>query len=185
MASNGIATKEPYNCVEGTEDTITLMVQWENESGSLGTSVHTSSWAAPAKVDFLTLFLSSFRFLVNLYQNSQSQAEVHSQQRFFYMGHKGEIRVDQAHRGYETATDENGYSSVNPLFMKYTPDAKVFFRCCRKDNRREKKLHKINRGISPDSKLTDINLSNRGWMQVQRSTRARPNRKTLKGFFPQ
>ena len=104
MASTGVATSEPWKCAEGTEDTITLMVQWENKStGSLGSSVHTSSWAAPSK------------------------AEVHSQQRFFYLGHKGEIRIDQAHRGFEMSTDEGGYSSVNPLFMKYTPDPKGFF----------------------------------------------------------
>ena len=33
----------------------------------------------------------------------------------------GEVTVDQAHRGYSIATDEAGYKSVNPLFMKYTP----------------------------------------------------------------
>ncbi len=31
------------------------------------------------------------------------------------------MNVDQAHRGYSMATDEAGYRSVNPLFMKYTP----------------------------------------------------------------
>jgi D-galacturonate reductase len=46
---------------------------------------------------------------------------VHSQQRFFYMGHKGEVTVDQAHRGYHMAEDGVGYKSVNPLFMKYKP----------------------------------------------------------------
>jgi D-galacturonate reductase len=49
-----------------TEDTITLTVQWENLSSShtptsLGTAVYTSSWIAPP-------------------------SDVHSQQRFFYMG---------------------------------------------------------------------------------------------------
>ena len=39
------------------------------------------------------------------------------------MGQSGEIRVDQAHRGYNTATDAGGYASCNPLFMKYTPSA--------------------------------------------------------------
>ncbi|KAJ3078872.1 hypothetical protein HK102_004184, partial [Quaeritorhiza haematococci] len=113
-AATGVATLEPYNCAKGTEDTITLLVQgtdleiatfyeWENlDSKSLGTAVYTASWVAP-------------------------KAEVHSQQRFFYMGHKGEIRVDQAHRGYETATDADGYKSNNPLFMRYTPDAAGFY----------------------------------------------------------
>jgi D-galacturonate reductase len=56
-----------------TEDTITLTVQWENlddasgiPNGSLGTAVYTSSWIAPP-------------------------SDVHSQQRFFYMGH---VRLD-------------------------------------------------------------------------------------------
>jgi D-galacturonate reductase len=49
------------------------------------------------------------------------KSDVHSQQRFFYMGTKGEITVDQAHRGCTVATDDTGFASVNPLFMKYTP----------------------------------------------------------------
>ncbi|KAJ3110528.1 hypothetical protein HDU96_006498, partial [Phlyctochytrium bullatum] len=99
-AATGVATSEPYNCAEGTEDTITLMVTFENiKSKTTGTAIFTSSWIAP-------------------------KAEVHSQQRFFYMGHKGEIRVDQAHRGYETATDERGHASNNPLFLRYQPDGR-------------------------------------------------------------
>ena len=82
-----------------TEDTITLSVKWKNtESGNLGTALYTSSWIAP-------------------------KSDVHSQQRFHYMGHEGEIQVDQAHRGYQMATDLDGYSSPNPLFMKYRPSA--------------------------------------------------------------
>lgn len=38
-----------------------------------------------------------------------------------YFEQKGEVNVDQAHRGYNMASDEAGYRSVNPLFMKYTP----------------------------------------------------------------
>jgi D-galacturonate reductase len=80
-----------------TEDTITLTVQWENlPSGHLGTSIHTASWIAP-------------------------KSDVHSQQRFFLMGQGGELQVDQAHRGYSAATLQEGYASLNPLFMKYTP----------------------------------------------------------------
>jgi D-galacturonate reductase len=119
-ASTGVATSA-YDI--DSEDTITLTVQWENledtrflftedtgaEGGDaqatkrarglglgLGTAVYTSSWVAP-------------------------KSDVHSQQRFFYMGQKGEVNVDQAHRGYSMAADEGGYRSVNPLFMKYTP----------------------------------------------------------------
>ncbi len=86
-----------------TEDTITLAVTWENlESGNRATAIYTSSWIAP-------------------------KSDVHSQQRFFYMGHGGEVQVDQAHRGYTLATDGDGFASPNPLFMKYTPDADGFF----------------------------------------------------------
>ncbi len=82
-----------------TEDTITLTVAWENlKSGNKATAIYTSSWIAP-------------------------KADVHSQQRFFYMGQRGEVSVDQAHRGYTLATDAAGYASANPLFMKYIPDA--------------------------------------------------------------
>jgi len=82
-----------------TEDTITLTVDWRNlQSGNRGTAVYTASWIAPT-------------------------ADVHSQQRFFYMGHAGEVTVDQAHRGYTLATDAQGYKSANPLFMKYEPGA--------------------------------------------------------------
>jgi D-galacturonate reductase len=80
-----------------TEDSITLTVQWQNfADGSLGCAVYTSSWVAP-------------------------KSDVHSQQRFSYMGTKGEINIDQAHRGYTVASDAGGFASVNPLFMKYTP----------------------------------------------------------------
>jgi D-galacturonate reductase len=95
MGSTGVAKSKGIE----TEDTITLMVQWENmEDGSLGSALYTSSWVAP-------------------------KSDVHSQQRFFYMGQKGEIQVDQAHRGYSMSKDGEGYRSVNPLFFKYTPDA--------------------------------------------------------------
>lgn len=91
--STGVANSQGIE----TEDSITLTVQWQTlKTGSLGCAVYTSSWVAP-------------------------KSDVHSQQRFFYMGSKGEIRVDQAHRGCSVATDETGYQSVNPLFMKYTP----------------------------------------------------------------
>lgn len=94
LAATGVAEKVLGRPVE---DTITLTVQWRNlQSGTLGTSIHTASWIAPP-------------------------SDVHSQQRFFYMGHRGEINVDQAHRGYTLATDRDGFKSANPLFMKYTP----------------------------------------------------------------
>ncbi len=46
---------------------------------------------------------------------------MHSQQRFHYMSHSSEIVIDQAHRGYTVTTDQEGYRSVNPLYMAYEP----------------------------------------------------------------
>ena len=92
-ASSGVAQARDIQ----TEDSITLTVQWQNLSDqTLGCAVYTSSWVAP-------------------------KSDVHSQQRFFYMGTSGEINVDQAHRGCTVSTDQGGFGSVNPLFMKYTP----------------------------------------------------------------
>ena len=91
--SDGIARSRGMN----TEDSITLTVQWQNlNDKSLGCAVYTSSWVAP-------------------------KSDVHSQQRFFYMGTKGEVNVDQAHRGCTVAQDDKPFASVNPLFMKYKP----------------------------------------------------------------
>ena len=51
------------------QDTITLTVTWENlADGTQGTGIYTSSWSAP-------------------------KADVHSQQRFFYLGQSGEVWV--------------------------------------------------------------------------------------------
>ena len=135
LASEGVATARlGVPC----EDTITLAVRWRNRreasgapsadaagasdggrakraktddgaqdgassapdafTGSAGHAIYTSSWVAP-------------------------KSDVHSQQRWFYMGTRGEINVDQAHRGYTMATDEGGFASVNPLFWKPAKDA--------------------------------------------------------------
>ncbi len=65
-AATGIATSEPYNCVPQTEDTITLLVDWQSLSSSKhkGTAVYTASWTAPLK------------------------SGVHTNQHFYYMGEK-------------------------------------------------------------------------------------------------
>ncbi|KAF7306669.1 GFO-IDH-MocA domain-containing protein [Mycena indigotica] len=98
-AATGIATGEPYNCVPQTEDTITLMVDWESTTSDRhrGTAVYTASWTAPLK------------------------AGVHSAQHWYYMGEKGDITVDQAHRGYDVTVDETGKMWYNPFYMKYSP----------------------------------------------------------------
>jgi D-galacturonate reductase len=63
-ATTGIATS--MGCDPKTEDTITLLVDWQNLSDEKqrGTAVYTASWAAPLK------------------------AGVHSEQRFHYMAAK-------------------------------------------------------------------------------------------------
>jgi D-galacturonate reductase len=99
-ASNGVA-RTRLDGVE-TEDTITIVVDWKNfEDGSIGHGVYTSSWIAP-------------------------KADVHSQQRWFYMGQKGEITTDQAHRGYSVCVDGQAFASANPLFWKPTPSGGKF-----------------------------------------------------------
>ena len=42
------------------------------------------------------------------------KAGVHSEQRFHYMAAKGEVRVDQAHRGYSVVEDDVGKLDVRP-----------------------------------------------------------------------
>ncbi|KAL9087454.1 MAG: hypothetical protein Q9159_003591 [Coniocarpon cinnabarinum] len=108
-ASLGIA--EGLGCQEGTEDTITLLVDWVQRSGGgtenkpiqRGTGIYTASWTAPRK------------------------AGVHSQQRFHYLAANGEIRVDQAKRGYEVCSDDAGINWLNPFYMRYSPDEKGNF----------------------------------------------------------
>lgn len=34
------------------------------------------------------------------------------------MGQTGELHADQAHRGYNGASDEAGYAALNPLYMR-------------------------------------------------------------------
>jgi len=99
-ASAGIATSPPYECVPQTEDTITLLVDWAiagKENTHRGTAVYTASWTAP------------------------TTQGIHSAQHWHYMGSKGDIQIDQAHRGYDVTVDGEGKSSYNPFYMKYTP----------------------------------------------------------------
>ena len=66
LASEGVAVERlGRDC----EDTITLAVAWENLADkSKGHAVYTSSWIAPT-------------------------SDVHSQQRWHYMGQKGEVTI--------------------------------------------------------------------------------------------
>eukprot|EP01060_Flectonema_neradi_P018557 TRINITY_DN2541_c1_g2_i6.p1 TRINITY_DN2541_c1_g2~~TRINITY_DN2541_c1_g2_i6.p1 ORF type:complete len:442 (+),score=78.50 TRINITY_DN2541_c1_g2_i6:85-1410(+) len=97
MASSGVAEK-----ILGRpcEDTITVTVTWKNiKSGNIGTAVYTASWVA-------------------------GEADVHSQQRFFCLMEKGEVTADQCHRGYTVAEDGKNFASLNPLYIRNTPDSK-------------------------------------------------------------
>ena len=50
-ASGSRGTAEGLGCVKGTEDTISLLVKWENinEPEKVATAVYTASWTAPQK----------------------------------------------------------------------------------------------------------------------------------------
>lgn len=98
-ASKGVATS--LGCNEKTEDTISLLVHWvhSSEPEKRATGVYTASWTAPQK------------------------AGVHSNQYFHYLAANGEIRVDQAKRGYDVAEDAAGQLMwYNPFYMRYAPD---------------------------------------------------------------
>ncbi|RPA96861.1 NAD(P)-binding protein [Choiromyces venosus 120613-1] len=97
--STGCATD--LGCVGGTEDTITLLTNWvkKDDPSKTATGVYTASWTAPQK------------------------AGVHSNQYFHYMASKGEIRANQAKRGYDVTDDDlGGLSWYNPFYMPYAPD---------------------------------------------------------------
>ncbi|TVY51720.1 hypothetical protein LSUE1_G010324, partial [Lachnellula suecica] len=99
-ASKGVAVG--LGCDPVTEDTISLLVHWvkKDDESKRATGVYTASWTAPQK------------------------AGVHSNQYFHYMASGGEIRIDQAKRGYDVADDSlgNGLMWYNPFYMKYAPD---------------------------------------------------------------
>ncbi|CZS90751.1 probable NAD binding Rossmann fold oxidoreductase [Rhynchosporium agropyri] len=98
-ASKGVAVN--LGCDPATEDTISLLVQWglKSDPSKRATAVYTASWTAPQK------------------------AGVHSNQYFHYMGANGEIRIDQAKRGYDVADDSMGQLMwYNPFYMRYAPD---------------------------------------------------------------
>ncbi len=113
--ARGIANAEPFNCPELTEDNITLLVEYAVLDSATGkvlpasrraTAVFTASWAAP------------------------TGAGVHSEQLFHYVGTKGEIKINQARRGYTVVREEGanaGNIDVNPFYMKYSPDADGYF----------------------------------------------------------
>jgi len=113
--STGIA--ESVGCQKGTEDTITLLVDFsildpstQQPTGKNATAIFTASWAAP------------------------QGAGVHSEQHFHFVGAHGETRINQARRGYQFTLESpqqgvtgGSCTDYNPFYMKYTPDAEGFF----------------------------------------------------------
>lgn len=98
-SSKGVALD--LGCDPSTEDTITVMVTWEkrDDPSKRATGVYTASWTAPQR------------------------AGVHSNKYFHYLGANGEIRIDQAKRGYDVADDSLGQLMwYNPFYMRYAPD---------------------------------------------------------------
>ncbi|TGO14354.1 hypothetical protein BTUL_0054g00230 [Botrytis tulipae] len=100
-ASASKGTAVGLGCDPITEDTISLLVHWvkKDDPNKRATGVYTASWTAPQK------------------------AGVHSNQYFHYMASGGEIRIDQAKRGYDVADDKIGQLMwYNPFYMRYAPD---------------------------------------------------------------
>jgi D-galacturonate reductase len=102
-ASASVGISEEVGCVKGTEDTITLLVDWtRTEDDKRATGIYTASWTAPMN------------------------AGVHSQQHFHYIASKGEINVNQAKRGYDVVDEHDCSGSAmkwyNPFYMRYAPD---------------------------------------------------------------
>ena len=98
-ASKGVAVS--LGCNEATEDTISVLVHWQHKEKpeKHATGVYTASWTAPQR------------------------AGVHSNQYFHYLAREGEIRIDQAKRGYDVADDSVGQLQwFNPFYMRYAPD---------------------------------------------------------------
>ena len=83
-----------------TEDTITLAVQWLNlADGSLGHATYTRRVDPPCFVLWVPEAVpSSHPSVIRTSSWIAPKAEVHSQQRWFYMGQKGEVSVDQVHQ---------------------------------------------------------------------------------------
>ena len=124
-----------------TEDTITLAVRWRNKAPSPrptardedgasqpGAKRAKVAEAAPAEAAAAAVggerpFTGSFGHATYTSSWIAPKSDVHSQQRWFYMGHQGEVSVDQAHRGYSIATDAGGFGSCNPLFWKPARDS--------------------------------------------------------------
>ena len=104
LASDGVASAR---LGRACEDTITLAVRWRNRQGAIaeadgprakrqrgGGQAGGEAGGAAGRLSFTgsaghATYTSSW---------VAAKGDVHSQQRWFYMGHGGEVTVDQAHR---------------------------------------------------------------------------------------
>ncbi|CAO1613978.1 unnamed protein product [Sympodiomycopsis kandeliae] len=106
-ASYGIA--ESLGCQNGTEDLISLLVEFQHlhDTSKKVTGIFVASWTAPEK------------------------SGVHSEQGFHYVGSRGEVRVNQSRRGYTVVREEEGpaqgVADINPFYMLYSPDLDGYF----------------------------------------------------------
>jgi D-galacturonate reductase len=111
-ASASTGTAWDLGCVPDTEDTITLLVDWRKKTdpSRIATGVYTASWTAPQKAGVhsnqyfhcmisppFSLSLPKGVYLCVIADTTGED-----------MGSKGEIRINQAKRGYDVADDEQG-----------------------------------------------------------------------------
>ena len=120
--SKGIA--ESLGCVQGTEDTISLLVNWEkkDDPSKGGTGVYTASWTAPqnAGVHSNQYFHC---MLIHIPQVRSISAFELTNYCLSDMAEGGEINIDQAKRGYMVTSDSVGQVQwFNPFYMRYAPD---------------------------------------------------------------
>lgn len=117
-ASASKGTAEDLGCVPGTEDTISLLVEWvkRDEPGRRATGVYTASWTAPQKAGVHSnQYFHCKPYLILCQVCARSPPGD--------LASNGEIRVDQAKRGYDVADDSQGQLIwYNPFYMKYAPD---------------------------------------------------------------
>jgi D-galacturonate reductase len=118
-AAKGIATS--LGCDPVTEDTITVLVTWQKQGdpSKIATGVYTASWTAPQKAGVHRCVVPPFSLCGRKPLTLVSQ----SNQYFHYMASGGEVRINQAKRGYDVSDDTAGQLMwYNPFYMKYAPD---------------------------------------------------------------
>ncbi|KAJ3040389.1 hypothetical protein HDV00_010943 [Rhizophlyctis rosea] len=120
-AATGVATSALYNCVAGTE----LFTQVSVLGISSSALIMPSNPRRGCLNTEIPIIASHYQKPLNSASWVSPKSDVHTQQHFHYMGHTGELRIDQAHRGYTSSLDSPSpsHSSHNPLYIRYTPDS--------------------------------------------------------------